>query len=234
MENSFCMSHKDVARFLNVDVHNGLTSTQAALAQKRYGKNELLKESRTSVWNLVVNQFRTKLILILLVSASVSFTLAVIDTQVTWSAFVNPIVILLILLLNAIVDVSQERGSENTTVTLSTYSCSKVKVLRNGELTRLKSWEVVPGDIIDLNMGDSAPADCRLFEIFSHDFFVDQSILTGERESVSKSTGTIRDKTALKQNHANIVFSGTHVTAGHARAIVVLTGRRTAMGNHYQ
>lgn len=231
MENSFNLNYKDVALFLNVDLKSGLTATQARLALQKYGKNELAEDPPTSLWRLVLAQFQDKLTLILLASAVVSFALALLEEEVTWSSFVDAAVILSILILNAIVGVNQEKGAEEAIAALGEYSAPEAKVFRNGQLTKLKQSELVPGDIVDLAVGDSVPADCRLFEIHSHSFLIDQSILTGESESVPKDLEIVQDTKAVKQEQTNMVFSGTSVTRGHARAIVVLTGAQTAIGD---
>lgn len=235
MENAFASSAEHVALRLNVDPNLGLTSTQARLARKKYGPNSFPEEPPVPLWKLVAGQFQDKLAIVLLVSAVVSFILAVVDNdgeqQQDLSAYVDPVVILAILVLNAIVGVRQEKGAEESIRALSEYTTTEAKVLRNRAIVRVKASELVPGDIIDLSVGDSAPADCRLYSISSHSFLVDQSILTGESESVAKSTAAVPDLNAVKQDQTNMVFSGTTVTSGHARAIVVLTGLNTAVGD---
>jgi Ca2+ transporting ATPase len=89
----------------------------------------------------------------------------------------------------------------------------------------------VPGDIVTVAVGDRIPADCRLLSVQSNSFSVDQSILTGESESVGKDTKAVKDKDAVKQDQVNMLFSGTTVVTGHAHAAVVLTGPNTAIGD---
>jgi len=89
----------------------------------------------------------------------------------------------------------------------------------------------VPGDIISVAIGDRIPADCRILSIQSNSFSVDQSILTGESESVSKDVRVVKDSNAVKQDQINMLFSGTTVVTGHAIALVVLTGANTAIGD---
>lgn len=98
-------------------------------------------------------------------------------------------------------------------------------------MVRIRAEELVPGDIVDIAVGDRIPADCRILSILSNSFRVDQAILTGESESVNKGTSPIKDENAVKQDQVNMLFSGTTVTIGHARAVVVLTGERTAIGD---
>jgi Ca2+ transporting ATPase len=138
---------------------------------------------------------------------------------------------LTILILNAIVGVSQESSAEKAIAALQEYSANEAKVIRDGRMQRVKAEELVPGDLVSVAVGDRIPADCRLLSIQSNSFRVDQAILTGESESVAKDTKKIKDKRAVKQDQTNMLFSGTTVVTGHAIAIVVLTGAATAIGD---
>lgn len=139
-----------------------------------------------------------------------------------------------ILILNAIVGVSQESSAEKAIAALQDYSANEAKVIRNGRICRIKAEEVVPGDIVTVAVGDRIPADCRLIAIQSNSFSVDQSILTGESKSVSKEAKVIKDKRAVKQDQINMLFSGTTVVNGHATAVAVLTGASTAIGDIHE
>lgn len=142
--------------------------------------------------------------------------------------------ILTILILNAIVGVSQETSAEKAIAALQEYSASEAKVIRDGTIRKVKAEELVPGDVISVAVGDRIPADCRLLSIQSNSFRVDQAILTGESESVSKETSPIKDSQAVKQDQINMLFSGTTVSTGRATAIVVLTGASTAIGDIHE
>lgn len=139
-----------------------------------------------------------------------------------------------ILILNAVVGVSQESSAEKAIAALQEYSANEAKVFRNGNITRVRAEELVPGDIISIAVGDRIPADCRLLAIQSNSFAVDQAILTGESESVGKDTDVVKDIKAVKQDQVNMLFSGTTVVTGHATAIVVLTGSSTAIGDIHE
>ena len=143
----------------------------------------------------------------------------------------NGLQILTILILNAVVGVSQESSAEKAIAALQEYSANEAKVVRSGHIARIKAEYLVPGDIVDIAVGDRIPADCRLLSINSNSFRVDQAILTGESESVSKDVRAVKDERAVKQDQVNMLFSGTTVTVGHARAVVVLTGSLTAIGD---
>lgn len=139
-----------------------------------------------------------------------------------------------ILILNAVVGVSQESSAEKAIAALQEYSANEATVLRNGTVKRLRAEALVPGDIIIVAVGDRIPADCRVLSIQSNSFSVDQAILTGESESVAKDTIRIRDVGAVKQDQVNMLFSGTTVVNGHATALVVLTGGSTAIGDIHE
>jgi Ca2+ transporting ATPase len=136
--------------------------------------------------------------------------------------------------LNAVVGVSQETSAEKAIAALQEYSANEAKVVRNGHIKRIKAEELVPGDVISVAIGDRIPADCRVLSIQSNSFNVDQSILTGESESVSKDVKAIKDADAVKQDQVNMLFSGTTVVTGHATALVVLTGANTAIGDIHE
>lgn len=140
-----------------------------------------------------------------------------------------------ILVLNAVVGVSQESSAEKAIAALQEYSANIASVVRNGVVLRIKAEELVPGDIISVAVGDRIPADCRVIAIESNSFAVDQAILTGESESVGKDhAAVVGDEKAVLQDQTNMLFSGTTVVTGRAKAIVVLTGSNTAIGDIHE
>ena len=167
-------------------------------------------------------------------SAAISFVLALFEDSDDWTAFVDPVVILTILILNAIVGVTQESSAEKAIAALQEYSANETKVIRDGHVQKIKAEELVPGDVVIVAVGDRIPADCRLLSIQSNAFAVDQAILTGESESVGKDTKAISDSRAVKQDQVNMLFSGTTVVTGHASVVVVLTGGSTAIGDIHE
>lgn len=144
--------------------------------------------------------------------------------------------ILTILILNAVVGVSQESSAEKAISALQEYSANEANVIRNdGHISRVKAEYLVPGDIISVAVGDRIPADCRLIAIESNSFAVDQAILTGESESVGKDCrAVVDDDKAVLQDQVNMLFSGTTVVTGRAKAVVVLTGANTAIGDIHE
>ncbi|ROV97518.1 hypothetical protein VSDG_04546 [Cytospora chrysosperma] len=236
MENAFAKPTDQVLSTLGVQASTGLTDAQVTELRNKYGKNAIAEEPPTPLWELILEQFKDQLVLILLGSAAVSFVLALFEEDGGWSAFVDPAVILTILILNAVVGVSQESSAEKAIAALQEYSANEANVIRNnGHPTRIKAEYLVPGDIISVNIGDRIPADCRLISIESNSFAVDQAILTGESESVSKDChAVVSDERAVKQDQINMLFSGTTVVTGRAKAVVVLTGANTAIGDIHE
>ncbi|KAN0077248.1 hypothetical protein V8E55_011103 [Tylopilus felleus] len=223
-----------ILEHFSVDPDLGLSAKQAANHALLHGKNELPEEPPTPLWHLVLEQFKDQLVLILLASAVISFLLALFEDSADSTplgAFVEPAVILLILIANAVVGVVQETNAEKAIDALKEYSPDEAKVFRSGHIARIHASELVPGDIISVAVGDKVPADCRLLSISSSSFRVDQAILTGESISVTKSIDVVPDLKAVKQDMFNMLFSGTTVVNGAARAIVTFTGKQTAIGH---
>ncbi|GAA5891555.1 hypothetical protein JCM5296_004256 [Sporobolomyces johnsonii] len=216
----------------HVDPAQGLSQKQVELHQQRYGKNVLPDEPSPPLWRLILDQFQDQLVLILLASAAISLVLAYLeegDDKAT--AYVEPVVILTILILNAWVGVVQETNAEKAIEALMEYSPDEAKVIRDGRTVKVHAFELVPGDIISVAVGDKIPADSRVFSISSASFTIDQALLTGESHSVSKTTAVVEDADAVKQDMVNMLFSGTTVVNGKALAIVTATGTQTAIGD---
>ncbi|KZV91087.1 calcium ATPase [Exidia glandulosa HHB12029] len=235
MDAPWASSPDDVLAHFAVNADSGLTTAHVAKNQELYGKNELPEEEGTPLWELVLEQFKDQLVLILLASAVISFVLALLDdSSDSATAFVEPLVILLILVANAAVGVIQESKAEAAIDALREFSPDEAKVLRNGHILKVHASDLVPGDIVAVAVGDKVPADCRLLSVSSSSFRVDQAILTGESMSVAKTVDTVADLKAVNQDQTNMLFSGTTIVNGTARAIVVRTGQRTAIGHIHQ
>ncbi|KAK3942731.1 putative calcium P-type ATPase [Diplogelasinospora grovesii] len=235
MENAFAKPIDQVISSLGVNPRTGLTDEQVASSRAKHGRNAIPEEPPTPVWELILEQFKDQLVIILLGSAAISFALALFEDEGGWSAFVDPAVILTILILNAVVGVSQESSAEKAIAALQEYSANEANVVRNGHVSRVKAEELVPGDIVDISVGARVPADCRLVSIESNSFAVDQAILTGESESVGKDyQAVVTDDKAVLQDQVNMLFSGTTVVTGHAKAVVVQTGSNTAIGDIHE
>ncbi|XP_017315524.1 sarcoplasmic/endoplasmic reticulum calcium ATPase 1 [Ictalurus punctatus] len=233
MENAHTKSTSEVLKHFDVNENNGLTPEQVKTNVEKYGPNELPAEEGKSLWELVVEQFEDLLVRILLLAACVSFVLALFeDGEESTTAFVEPIVILLILVANAVIGVWQERNAENAIEALKEYEPEMGKVYRMNRkaVQRIKARDIVPGDIVEVAIGDKVPADIRIVSIKSTTLRVDQSILTGESVSVIKHTDPVPDPRAVNQDKKNMLFSGTNIAAGRAIGVVVCTGVSTEIG----
>uniref|UniRef100_A0A665X8V0 Calcium-transporting ATPase n=1 Tax=Echeneis naucrates TaxID=173247 RepID=A0A665X8V0_ECHNA len=233
MDNAHTKTVEEVYSFFNVNESTGLSLDQVKKQRERYGPNELPAEEGKSLWELVIEQFEDLLVRILLLAACISFVLAWFEEgEETVTAFVEPFVILLILIANAIVGVWQERNAENAIEALKEYEPEMGKVYRQDRksVQRIKARDIVPGDIVEVAVGDKVPADIRLSSIKSTTLRVDQSILTGESVSVIKHTDPVPDPRAVNQDKKNMLFSGTNIAAGKAMGVVVATGGNTEIG----
>jgi len=232
MEASHMHSYEECLKHFNVKEKTGLTEGQVKDFQAKYGPNELPAEEGKTLLQLILEQFDDLLVKILLLAAIISFVLAFFEEEESVTAFVEPFVILLILIANAAVGVWQERNAESAIEALKEYEPEMGKVVRANKsgVQKLRAREIVPGDVVEISVGDKIPADLRLIQILSTTLRIDQSILTGESVSVIKHTDAIPDPKAVNQDKKNIVFSGTNVSAGKARGVVIGTGLNTAIG----
>ncbi|XP_075885231.1 sarcoplasmic/endoplasmic reticulum calcium ATPase 2b isoform X2 [Nelusetta ayraudi] len=227
MDNAHTKTVEEVLSGFNVNESNGLSLEQVKQQRERYGANG------KSLWELVVEQFEDLLVRILLLAACISFMLAWFEEgEGTVTAFVEPFVILLILIANAVVGVWQEKNAENAIEALKEYEPEMGKVYRQDKksVQRIKARDIVPGDVVEVAVGDKVPADIRLSSIKSTTLRVDQSILTGESVSVIKHTDPVPDPRAVNQDKKNMLFSGTNIAAGRAVGVVVATAGNTEIG----
>ncbi|KAG4200433.1 hypothetical protein ERO13_A05G210900v2 [Gossypium hirsutum] len=231
MEDAYARSVSEVLDFFGVDSSKGLTDFQVSQHARLYGKNVLPEEERTPFWKLVFKQFDDLLVKILIAAALVSFLLALINGETGLIAFLEPSVILMILAANAAVGVITETNAEKALEELRAYQADIATVLRNGCFSILPATELVPGDIVEVSVGCKIPADMRMIEMLSGQLRVDQAILTGESSSVEKDLESTIATNAVYQDKTNILFSGTVVVAGRARAVVIGVGANTAMGS---
>jgi len=233
MEDGFQKTWQECCDYFSVNTERGLSQDQVKKAKEKYGPNELPAEEGKSLLTLVLEQFDDLLVKILLLAAVISFVLAFFeDDDGSITAFVEPFVILLILIANAIVGVWQERNAESAIEALKEYEPEMGKVIRADKegVQKLRAKEIVPGDIVEISVGDKVPADIRIISILSTTLRIDQSILTGESVSVIKHNEPVPDPRSVNQDKKNIVFSGTNVAAGKAIGVVIGTGLATAIG----
>lgn len=192
----------------------GLTEEQAKKALQKYGQNRLREGKKTSVFKLFLSQFSDVITMVLIGATIVSYCLG--ETE-------NAVTVLLILLLNGILGFVQECRTEKSMRALKAMTAPTAKVVRDGEMVQITAEQVVPGDLIVLEAGDRVPADARIVE--ERNLTVNESILTGESYPVQKRKGAAEDT-----DDECMVYMGTTVTGGRAKARVTATGMRTKMG----
>jgi Ca2+-transporting ATPase len=201
----------------NVDV--GLTQQEAGERLRRFGANELTQQKRASPLALFAAQFKNTLIIILVIATVLSAVLGEV---------VDAVIIAAIVLFCAVLSFVQEYRADRALDALKRMLAHTITVLREGAATRIPSRELVPGDVMLLEAGDRIPADARLVEI--HALKCDEAPLTGESFPVDKSlTALARD--AAVGDRRNVVFAGTTVTYGRAKAVVTSTGMNTEFGS---
>jgi Mg2+-importing ATPase len=196
----------------------GLKNDEAQQRFTRYGANLLKPKKRINTLTLLLYQFKSPIILILIFASVLSFFLH--DP-------IDAIIILSIVLVSGLLGFWQERGAANAIEKLLSIVQIKAEVLRDGAMREIPVEEIVPGDIVVLNAGDVIPGDCLVVE--SKDLFVDEASLTGETYPEDKIPGILPEETPLAQR-TNTLFMGTHVVSGSAKALVVHTGKGTEFG----
>jgi len=221
MENSqwFSLSNMEAAEKLQADLNCGLSTAEAEKRRNIYGANALKEEPPKSVLAMFFDQLKETLIIILIVAAIISGALG---------EWVDSIVIMIIVVLNAILGVIQENKAEQALQALKEMTKAHVKVLRDGQVTQIDVEDLVPGDVILLEAGDSVPADARLVQVAS--LMVNEAALTGESVPVEKCVEPLTQKEVPIAEQANMVFMGTYVTGGRAKAVVTGTGAKTELG----
>ncbi|MBE6203630.1 MAG: calcium-translocating P-type ATPase, PMCA-type [Rikenellaceae bacterium] len=216
-------SVEDVVRQLKTDLTQGLSSTDVTVLQERDGLNEFAKKQHTSLWQKFIAQFKSFMIIVLLVAAVISGVTGYMNGE----GITDAIIILSILIVNAIIGVFQEAKAENALDALEKLSAPHCKVVRNGEHQVIESRELVVGDIVEIETGDSVPADLRLVE--SVNLKIQEAALTGESLPVEKTSATIMGDVPIG-DRVNMAFSSCSVTYGRGVGVVVATGEKTEVG----
>ena len=217
---------KDVLHVLSSDQTTGLSTNQVQERQGQFGKNRLREKRKKSTFQRFLDQFKDAMILILIAAAVVSFVVACVEGQP--KEFFEPVLILLIVVMNAVMGVMQESKAEKALEALKSLSAPQARVIRNGTEALMDASELVPGDIIRLEAGDFVPADARL--LHSSSLKSEESALTGESVPSEKNAETVVEENAPLGDRTNMVFSGCSITYGTALAVVTATGMDTQMG----
>jgi len=196
----------------------GLTTEDAKKRLIQYGANRLKPQKRSDVFTLLIGQFKSPIILILLFATGLSLFL---------HNIVDASIIFTIVLISGLLGFWQEHGASDAVAKLLAIVQIKTAVLRDGGQQDIHIEDVVPGDIVVLSAGDIVPGDCLLLE--SKNLFVDEAMLTGETFPVEKDIAVLAADTALSKR-TNSVWMGTHIVSGSAKALVTLTGKNTEFG----
>lgn len=208
-------------------VPEGLTSDEASKRLEKYGKNELAKPKGKSLIRRFLEQLADPMIIILLVAAVVSGITAAYANE----SFADVFIILFVVIINAVLGVYQESKAEKAIEALQKMTAATSKVLRDGEISHVKSADMVPGDVVLLEAGDAVPADCRIIE--SASLKIEEAALTGE----SVPAGKIMEKLLPSDgkdvplgDRKNMAYMGSTVVYGRGKAVVTRTGMDTEMG----
>lgn len=210
---------KQVLNQLGTNPSTGLSHEEASQRLSDRGANELAERPPKSPWQMLWEQFTATMVLVLIAAAVLSAFLG------DWN---DMIAILAIVIFNALLGFTQEYRAVKDFAALKKLAVPKARVLRNGDWQQVSAREIVPGDVVQLEDGDQVPADCRLLE--SINLRTQESAFTGESESVEKSIAPISGKDLPLGDRVNMVFMGTTVTYGRAKAVVTDTGMETELG----
>ncbi|WP_072372871.1 cation-translocating P-type ATPase [Thermophilibacter mediterraneus] len=222
-------SKDEVLGELSSNEESGLSAGEASSRLAQYGPNELEKEEKTPLWKRFFEQMGDPMVIMLLVAAAISVGAGFLQGEPEWA---DAAIILFVVVLNSVLGVVQEAKSEQALEALQEMSAAQSKVVRDGKMSHLPSSELVPGDVVLLEAGDSVPADCRILE--SASMKIEEAALTGESVPVEKHVEAIElaegtDDVPLG-DRKNMCYMGSTVVYGRGRAVVVGTGMKTEMG----
>ena len=229
MEKEYLASAEDVLAAQSSNAETGLSAAEAASRLASVGPNKLDEEEKTPMWKRFFEQMADPMVIMLLVAAAISVITGFIQGEPEWA---DAVIILSVVILNSVLGVVQEAKSEQALEALQEMSAAQSKVMRDGKLVHMPSSELVPGDIVLLEAGDSVPADCRVLE--SASMKIEEAALTGESVPVEKHADQIAlaadtDDVPLG-DRKNMCYMGSTVVYGRGRAVVVGTGMKTEMG----
>lgn len=229
MEKEYLASAEDVLAAQSSNAETGLSAAEAASRLASVGPNKLDEEEKTPMWKRFFEQMADPMVIMLLVAAAISVITGFIQGEPEWA---DAVIILSVVILNSVLGVVQEAKSEQALEALQEMSAAQSKVMRDAKLVHMPSSELVPGDIVLLEAGDSVPADCRVLE--SASMKIEEAALTGESVPVEKHADQIAlaadtDDVPLG-DRKNMCYMGSTVVYGRGRAVVVGTGMKTEMG----
>lgn len=224
-EKPYLSSVQVVLEELKTDLSQGLSGAAASERRDRYGPNEIQSEKPTPKWRKFLGQFKDILVLLLLAAGTISALLWYFERES--SLPFEALAIFSIVLLNAIMGYVQQARAEEAVNALRKMSAADATVIRDGERNEVASIDIVPGDIILIEEGDTIPADARVIE--STSLQISESALTGESLPVGKETDPIENDVGIGDQN-NMLFSGTATVYGRGKAVVTSIGMNTEMG----
>ena len=216
---------EDVLRELGVDDKKGLANSEAEMRLESLGGNIITKIEKPSYLKRFLSQLNNKIVIVLIVVALLSFAVSLLYKEV--NSF-SPLLIIGIVLINAAISAYHVYNCDNAIENMKNAASPSVKVLRDGILRNINSAALVPGDIIMLEEGDYISADARILE--SNEFRCNEAQITGDEIPVEKSSASVAEDIAAIEQRSNMVFSGSNVVHGSAKAVVVATGLNTELG----
>lgn len=223
--NEHTLKSGEVLKKLKTDPKRGLSKTEAKTRLIKYGKNSITYEKSQSFLRKFFAQFSDFMVIILITAASVSFITSVISKS---GDYIDTIIILGIVIINAFIGVLQESKAEKEITSLKKLATPLAKVIRNGKKQLIACEEVVPGDILDIGTGDLICADARVIE--SSNLAAEESSITGESLPIDKSEKEVCPQNAQISERKNMLFTGSIINRGNAKAVVVATGTNTEVG----
>jgi len=217
-----------VAEHLQTDLKRGLTTEQAIALMQQCGPNELPEKAPTPLWRRFLDQFKSFLVIILLIAAFISIGIAIFSPQGGREEYIDAGAIFAIVLLNAVLGVVQESRAETALRALRQMAAPNARVIRDGHAQTVSARGLVPGDLVLLEAGNYVPADLRLVE--SANLRVEEAALTGESVPVEKRAAEVFEGDVPLGDRANSAFMGTVVSYGRGQGLVVATGLHTQLG----
>lgn len=216
---------EEVIRELKTDKKEGLNYEEVKIRQVKYGKNKLKDKPKESILTKFIKQFNDFMIIILIIASIVSAGISFFQHE---NDYIDSVIIIAIVVLNAIMGVIQEEKAQKAIEALNKMTPPKAKVVRENKISEINAEELVPGDLIILEAGSYVPADCRLIE--SHNLKIEESTLTGETEPVLKDSDMICKRNISLGDKLNMGFMASIVVNGTGKAIVTNIGMGTNVG----
>ena len=216
---------QEVEQILKTNTRSGLTIDEVKQRQQKYGKNKLEEGKKTNIFIRFLKQFNDFMIIILIIASIISAGISYIEHS---NDYVDSVIIIGIVILNAIMGVIQESKAEQSIEALQKLTAPQAKVKRNGQVKIIPSEDLVPGDIVIIEAGSYVPADIRL--INTYNFKVEESALTGETIPVEKNANSVINSNSNLGDMENLAFSTTIAVSGHAEGIVTEIGMNTRVG----